>query len=247
MNLGAQPGKVVFLGGLLLLAAYLFYTNVFSGPEVPGQAAAPRPAAPAPKAKGLLASATDAADAVIPGPGERAAIAGPPRSGPKEFRPSLKPRKGEDRTDPEKADPTLRLDILAQLAAVRVERVDRSLFDFSSNPAPEAAKPKVPEPKDVLQAPKKMIGPEPPPPPPPPPVKPPPPPIPLKFFGNALPVRGGAKRVFCMQGEEILTPAEGDVVQRRYKIVRINAASVIVEDLEYKNQQTLPIEEPPKS
>jgi hypothetical protein len=50
-----------------------------------------------------------------------------------------------------------------------------------------------------------------------------------------------------MQGEEILTPAEGDVVQRRYKIVRINAASVIVEDLEYKNQQTLPIEEPPKS
>jgi hypothetical protein len=49
-----------------------------------------------------------------------------------------------------------------------------------------------------------------------------------------------------MQNEEIFIPAEGDVIMKRYKIIRISPASVVVEDLDYKNQQTLPIEEAPK-
>jgi len=48
-----------------------------------------------------------------------------------------------------------------------------------------------------------------------------------------------------MNGDEVQTPAEGDVLQRRYKIIQINASSVVVEDLEYKNRQTLTIEEAP--
>lgn len=91
-----------------------------------------------------------------------------------------------------------------------------------------------------------MHGPQPEPPPPPPPVKPPPPPITLKFYGAAIPLRGGAKRVFCIQGDEILTPSEGDTIQRRYRIVKINPASVLVEDVEFKHQQLIPIDEPPK-
>jgi len=60
-------------------------------------------------------------------------------------------------------------------------------------------------------------------------------------------VTGGIRRVFCMEGDEIFTPAEGDVLKRRYRIVRITPTSVVVEDLDYKNEQTLPIEQLPKT
>lgn len=231
MKLGGDSKKVAILVGLLLVVAYLFF---FSEPEVPPGA---RQARPTTKASSILKKdASEEAALTAQKPREAG-----PSTAPKEFRPSLKPRKGEERSAAD-IDPTLRLDLLAKLAAVKIERVDRSLFDFGTV---EQMKPKLPEPPITVkpQLAKRMIGPEPPPPPAPPPVKPPPPPIPLKFYGNALPVHGGTKRVFCMQGEEILAPSEGEVIQRRYKIVRINATSVVVEDLDYKNQQTLPIEE----
>ena len=38
---------------------------------------------------------------------------------------------------------------------------------------------------------------------------------------------------------------EGDLVKNRYKIVRIGVNSVIVEDIQFKSQQTLPLEEQP--
>jgi hypothetical protein len=237
MTLGADPKKLAVLGALLALAGYFFYTNVLSsGGETSSARAAVR------KSPSLVESIA------VPAALERSRSAGaeqaPSKTAVKDFRPSLKPRKGEEHALAE-SDPTLRLDILEKLAAVKIERVERSLFDFSTL---DTAKPKLPEPKIEVKKPApKMIGPELPPPPPPPVVKPPPPPIPLKFFGNALPQRGGAKRVFCLQGDEILAPAEGEVIQRRYKIIRINANSVLVEDLDYKNQQTLPIEEPPQA
>ncbi len=239
MKLGADPKKTVVLGALLLLAAYLFYTNVFSEPDIPPGARDARPVAKGPS---ILKKALPAADdEALTTPKQQGLN---PKATPKEFRPSLKPKKGEERAAAD-IDPTLRLDLLAKLAAVKIERVDRSLFDFGSV---EPVRPKQPEPtiavkKTVV---KRRIGPEPPPPPAPPPppiVKPPPPPIPLKFYGSAVPVKGGTKRVFCMQGDDILVPSEGEVVQRRYKIIRINPTSVVVEDLDYKHQQTIPIEE----
>lgn len=236
MKLGADPKKTAILGALLLLAGYLFYTNVFSEPDVPPGA---RDAKPVAKGPSLLKKALPAADdEALTAPKQQSVN---PKSAPKEFRPSLKPRKGEERSAAD-IDPTLRTDLLAKLAAVKIERVDRSLFDFG---AVEVVKPKLPEPAIAVAkaAPKRMIGPEPPPPPPPPPVIPPPPPIPLKFYGSAVPVKGGAKRVFCMQGDEILAPSEGEVIQKRYRIVRINATNVVVEDLNFKHQQTIPIEE----
>ena len=47
-----------------------------------------------------------------------------------------------------------------------------------------------------------------------------------------------------MLNDEVQIPAEGDVIQRRYKIQRITATTVVVEDLSFNNTQTLPIEEP---
>lgn len=233
VKLGAEPVKVVVLGGLLLLAAYLFYSNAIS---TPGEGAGtPRPVAKSPAPPPTRAQQNEAE--ALTAPPKELSVG---KAGPREFKPSLKARKGEDRGS---LDPTLRLDLLDKLAAVKVERIERSLFDFGPVEPP---KPKLPEPKiEVKKTVARMIGPEPPPPPPPPPVKPPPPPINLKFYGNALPVRDGLKRVFCLQGDDILVPAEGEVILRRYKIVKINANSVLVEDLDYQHQQTIAIEQPP--
>lgn len=237
IKLGADRNKTAILGGLLLLAAYLFYTNVFSTPEPPAGAVRETAKSAAPVTSPRVApKASDEVKTLTAPPKELTAG----KAGAREFRPSLKAKKGEDRSG---MDPTLRLDLLAKLAEVKVERIERSLFDFG---AVEAPKPALPEPKIEIKKPvARMIGPEPPPPPPPPVVKPPPPPINLKFYGNALPARDGVKRVFCMQGEEILAPAEGEVILKRYKIVRINVNSVLVEDLDYKNQQTVAIEQVP--
>jgi len=51
----------------------------------------------------------------------------------------MKRRPGET-ADPEKADPTLRTDLLAKLAGVRLERMERSLFDFSTTAAAPTVK-----------------------------------------------------------------------------------------------------------
>ncbi len=241
MELGAEPKKIVILGGLLLLAAYLFYANVLSEPEGGGR---PPQTAAAPAKAGLGRQTRQAQDALIPA-GPKAAERQRAPGGRSEFKPTLKPKEAPD---PISLDPSLRLDILQKLASATVAGGHRSLFDFGPAPRFEDVIKKQPEPKIVVK--RKMIGPEPPPPPqppPPPPVKPPPPAINLKFYGNSLPPRNGVKRVFCMDGDEIHVPAEGEVIKKRYRIVKINVGSVVVEDMEFKNQQTLKIEEPPKT
>ncbi len=47
-----------------------------------------------------------------------------------------------------------------------------------------------------------------------------------------------------MDGEDIVIAAEGDMIKKRYKIVRIGINSAVVEDTQFKsnNQQTLPLE-----
>ena len=245
MQLGAEPKKVAFLAVLLGAAGYLFYTNVFSGG---GETA--RPAQPRPAAAKALGAAQDVESVTNTFPrGGRAASAAKgaaTRGARPDFKPTMRVKEGEGGVELAKVDPTLRLDLLARLENVRIGGANRNLFEFSgAAPAPDAAKPKLPEPKIVPQA--KFIGPLPAPPKPAEPVKPPPPPINLKFYGSSLPVGAGVKRVFCLDGDQIFTPTEGEVFKKRYKIVRINTSSVVVEDLEYSNQQTLPIEEAPRS
>ena len=77
----------------------------------------------------------------------------------------------------------------------------------------------------------------------PPPV-PPPPPITLKFYGFAN-RSGGTKKVFLMQGEDIFVAAEGDIVDRRYRILRISPTAVDVEDVLNNNRQSLPLQQGP--
>ncbi|MGC1872427.1 MAG: hypothetical protein WA700_15830 [Acidobacteriaceae bacterium] len=69
---------------------------------------------------------------------------------------------------------------------------------------------------------------------------PPPPPIDLKFYGFAK-QQNGRKLVFLMHDEDIFIAGVGDIVDGRYKVIQITDNSVVVEDLAYTNQQTLPL------
>jgi hypothetical protein len=78
--------------------------------------------------------------------------------------------------------------------------------------------------------------------PPPPPVytPPPPPPMDIKFFGFAS--DQGVKRVFLSNGSnDVFVASEGEIVNRRYKIVKINANNIEVLDVLNNNQQTIPL------
>ena len=219
MKLGADPKKVAILAGLLLVAGYFIITNVFSGP-------APQSASQAVRARTEM-------PVEIGRPAPRAEIRKTKTNRNQEFRPSLKPRKPGESVDLSSIDATLRLDLLAKLQDVKAQGGERSLFDFGSVPPPKPGPKVIPKPIYTVALP--------PPPPPGPPPPPPPPRIALKFYGYTMPVPQGAKRAFFLDGEDILVASEGDVVKKRYRVVRIGVNSVLVEDLEFKQQQTLPL------
>jgi hypothetical protein len=56
------------------------------------------------------------------------------------------------------------------------------------------------------------------------------PPIPLKFFGFASQT-GESKKVFLSKDTDVFIAGEGEIVDRRYKVVRISATSVEIQDL----------------
>jgi hypothetical protein len=65
------------------------------------------------------------------------------------------------------------------------------------------------------------------------------PPINLKFFGFAS--GPDHKRVFLAQGDDVMVAAEGDIVERRYKIVKINNNNIEVLDVLSNDHQTIPL------
>lgn len=232
MKLGAEPKKIAILAGLVLAAAVIYFMNSSGGTDIPSArtSAASRPAPPAP-AGGTGAPMDNSAARQTRGRTSQ------------EFRPSLKPKRGEDRPDPMSIDPTLKLDLLAKLQKVDVEGTHRSIFDFTQPPAPkpEAAKTAngkpVPSPIVPAKAGEDAKASD------AAPSKPAAPPIPLKFYGYVNPSGQAQKRAFFMEGDEIHVVTEGELVKRRYKIVRIGVNSVVVEDTQFGSQQTLPLEE----
>lgn len=228
MKLGAEPKKLAMLGGLLVVAAIVFYVNSSpSGPEY----------SPATSKSGT--AARPAAPQAAPAP-ERASRSTRPAE--REFRPHVGPKRGEARPDPTTIDPTLRLDLLAKLQKINVEGVHRSIFDFGKAPPPPEAKPDVMAAKGP-KAPNPLTAAAPAPVEAKPAGPPQAPPVPLKFYGYISPVNVPNKRAFFMDGEDIHVVHEGDVVKSRYKIVRIGVNSVVVEDMQFKDEQTLPLEE----
>ena len=77
-----------------------------------------------------------------------------------------------------------------------------------------------------------------------PPTQPPPPPAPLRFYGFAEPSHGGKRQVFLTDGEEVYVAAEGDVVLRRYRVLRVGSQSIELEELSGKQRWVVPLEQP---
>jgi hypothetical protein len=231
MNLGAEPKKTVFLGGLVLIGGYVFYTNVISTPDAQPRKTAPQAQAPAaPVAPGRGPAP----------PNIRRTKTAARGAASQDFKPTLKLRP-EDRPNYATVDPTLRLDLLAKVQAVTLEGGKRSLFQFGAPPPPKPVE------VAAIHPAQRRYGPDPPPkplPPAVPPAAPPPPPITLKFYGFAKPKPDGQKRAFFMDGDEIFVAAEGELVKKRYRVVQIDVNSVIMEDTEYKNnRQTLVLQQ----
>jgi hypothetical protein len=118
-------------------------------------------------------------------------------------------------------DPTLRLDLLKSSEDVSYKGAGRDIFQNQ------------PEPVAIPQPVKKVIDTG-------PPVPPPPPPIPLKFYGYSG-NKSGPKQVFLSKGDDIFIAKEGQVIDRRYKIIKIGPTSIEVEDVLNNNRQTLPL------
>ncbi len=116
-------------------------------------------------------------------------------------------------------DPTLRLSLLASAEGVQYKGSGRNIFH---------AQEEAPIPKPVAPV---VKG---------PPVPPPPPPIDLRFYGFAS-KPGEPKKIFLSQGEDIFIGGEGDIVNRRYRILHIGVNSVEVEDVLDGRKQLLPL------
>lgn len=73
----------------------------------------------------------------------------------------------------------------------------------------------------------------------PPPPPPPPPPIPLKFIG-VVQAKEGTLAVFS-DGRDVFYGREGDVIEGRYKIIRIGVESVEVSYVDGRGRQRIPL------
>jgi hypothetical protein len=158
-----------------------------------------------------------------------------------EFIPRLGSLRPEDRIDPTKVDPTLRLDLLAKVQGVPFEGGARNIFVFgpaAPPPPPPGSLPKVT--KLDMNSPGAPLTP---PPPTGAPSAAPPPPIPFKYYGFSSMKGEERKRAFFLDGEDIIVAWEGDLIKNRYRVIRVGINSVEMEDTQFKNKQSLPLAE----
>jgi hypothetical protein len=244
MKFGAEDKKKVYaLAVLGVVAVIAFYTQVIDNGSSPSPAPAPKAVATDdPTAPPSTATATKGQPSAAD-PAPRAASKKQTVSRGEDFRPVLHSKRPEDRIDPLTIDPTLRTDLLAKVQSVDPEGGSRNLFQFG------AAKP-----KEELKGPEKKIEivakmfdhprPLPPPPPKAEPAPPPPePPVDMKYYGLATKTIDGKRTAFFLDGDNTVLAPEGSIVKKKYRVVRVGATSVLLENTDNKKQQTLQLAE----
>jgi len=120
-------------------------------------------------------------------------------------------------------DPTLNIPILTASQKVEYNGGTRNIFHMA-----EAQLPTIPPVNGSVHVP----------PPQPSYQEIPKPQIPLIFYGFTN-RPGEPKKAFLKEGDNIFVAVEGEVVERRYKIVKITNTFVLVEDILNNNQQTI--------
>jgi hypothetical protein len=128
----------------------------------------------------------------------------------------------------ENLDPTLRLDLLAMSEKTQYEGTGRNIFVSQADVV--IPRPITPGAPDAPQGPTYQT-----------PSPPQAPPIPLKFYGFAS-RPGEPKRIFLKLGEDVFVAGEGEIVDRRYKVIRISPNSVEIQDVVNSGPpQTIPL------
>ena len=129
---------------------------------------------------------------------------------------------------PNNLDPTLHKEILENSRKVKYEAGGRNIFTMLAEIPPVIKNPVITGPTPT----------------PLPPTPTPFPPIPLKFFGMEN-KPNEPRRVFLAEGDAasgtVFVAKQGDIVDRRYRVVQINAATVVIEDVLTSNKQTIPL------
>jgi len=162
------------------------------------------------------------------GPSSSAEAAGPSLARPAASKPGAKGAKPAPKPREESLDPTLQLDLLATSEKKQYEGAGRNIF-VSQREEVAIPTPVAPPVTDLQPA---YTG---------PPTPPPPPPIPLKFYGFAN-SPGEPRKVFLKNGDDVFVAGEGEIVDRRYKVIRITATSVDIQDMVYSGPpQSIPL------
>jgi hypothetical protein len=127
--------------------------------------------------------------------------------------------KGGKKPRVENLDPTLRLDLLASSEQTLYEGNGRNIF---VSQAEDVVIPK-PGSTGVTDTQIAIKGYQ-------TPTIPQAPPIPLRFYGFASSA-GEPKKIFLKLGEDVFVAGEGEIVDRRYKVIRISPTSVEIQDV----------------
>jgi hypothetical protein len=128
-------------------------------------------------------------------------------------------------------DPTLHLNQLATAEQIKYEGSGRNIFVAQAEV--EIPKPLAPGHTDPSQQENRQIY--------HPPSQAPGPPIPLKFFGFAS-EPGEPKKIFLSKGDDVFIAGEGEIIDRRYKVIKISSNSVDIQDVVVSGPpQTIPL------
>ena len=122
-------------------------------------------------------------------------------------------------------NPSLRLDKLERIRKLEYGGSRRSIFTAYMPPPPA---PPVPGPDFTKLEP-----------PPEPPLT-----LPVKFFGYATDPNSGRKRAFFTNGEDVFILSEGEMLQNRFRLLRIGNATADFEEVLSGKRATLPLEQP---
>jgi hypothetical protein len=212
MKVGAENRKKVIVAVVLAALGLLAFARMLS--TFSGSSPAPAP----------LASASATNDAVA-----AASVGGStPATRTRRTRTTQRDRRSSTPTLVQSLDPRLNLALLEQSEKVTYSGNGRNIFKMEEEPV-------IPTPvqgaKIEQQKLPRYVPPQP----------PGPQPIPLKFYGWAS-KPGETRSVFLSSGGgDVFVAREGEIVDRRYKIVRIQPNTVEVEDVLTNNRQNLPL------